>query len=67
MFSLQPTTTIAVQKFSEDIDLTKSAGLDNLTGKFLRDGTSVLAAPISNLSNLLISLSVFPDDCKIAK
>ena len=66
-FSLQAATTSAVQKLSEDINLSKSAGLDNLTGKFLRDGASVLAVPISDLCNLSISSSVFPDDCKIAK
>ena len=66
-FSLQATTTSTVQKLLEDINPSKSAGLDNLTGKFLRDGASVLAAPIFDLCNLSISLSVFPDDCKIAK
>ena len=66
-FSLQATTTSAVQKLLEDINPSKSAGLDNLTGKFFRDGASVLAAPISDLCSLLISLSVFPYDCKIAK
>ena len=66
-FSLQPTTTSTVQKLLEDINPTKSAGLDNPTGKLLRDGASVLAASISDLWNLSISLSVFPDDCKIAK
>ena len=66
-FSLQATTTSTVQKLLEHINPSKSAGLDNLTGKFLRDGASVLAAPISDLCNLSISLSVFPDACKIAK
>ena len=55
-----------MQKLLEDINPSKSAGLENLTDKFLRDGASVLAAPISDLCNLSISLSVFPDDCKIA-
>ena len=67
MFSLQATTTSAVQKLSEDINPTKSARFDNLIGKFLRDGASVLGAPISDLCNLSISLSIIPDDCKIAK
>ena len=66
-FSLQAATTSAVQKLLEDINPSKSVGLDNLTGKLLTDGASVLAAPISDLCNLSISLSVFPDDCKIAK
>ena len=56
-----------MQKLSEDMNPSKSVGLDNLTGKFVRDGASVLAAPISDLCNLSISLSIFPDDCKIAK
>ena len=66
-FSLQAASTSAAQKLLEDINPSESAGLDNLTGKFLRGGASVLAAPISCLCNLSISLSVFPDDCKIAK
>ena len=66
-FSLQATTTSAVQKLLRNIYPSESSGLDNLTGKFFRDGASVLAAPISDLCNLSISLSVFPDDCKIAK
>ena len=66
-FSLKATSTSAVQQLLEDINPSKSAGLDNLIGKFLRDGASVLAAPISDLCNLSISLSTFPDDCKIAK
>ena len=45
----------------------KSAGIDNLTGKFLKEGAPVLASPITDLVNLSISLSLFPDDCKIAK
>ena len=66
-FSLQATTTSDVQKLLEDINRTQSTGLDNLTGKFLRDGASVLAAPVTELCKLSISLSVIPDDCKIAK
>ena len=46
---------------------TKSPGTDNLTGKFLKEGEQELAKPITELINLSISLSSFPDDCKIAK
>ena len=45
----------------------KAAGIDKLNGKFLKDGTSSLAAPIAQLCNLSISLSTFPEQCKIAK
>ena len=43
---------------------TKSSSIDNLGRKFLREG---LAKPITELINLSISLSSFPDACKIGK
>ena len=42
-------------------------GLDNLSGKFLKDGTTVLAKPISQICNLSIKYSIFLSYCKIAK
>ena len=45
----------------------KAAGIDNLSGKFLKDGANILAKPISELCNLLIKYSVFPKYCQIAK
>ena len=56
-----------VLKLLQDLDENKSAGLDNLSGKFLKDGGTVLAKPISQVCNLFIKYSVFPCDCKIAK
>ena len=46
---------------------TKAAGIDGLGGKFLKDGIPILALPLAQICNLSISLSVFPDKCKIAK
>ena len=40
---------------------------DILAGKFLKDGAQILATPVSELCNLSISLSLFPEDCKQAK
>ena len=45
----------------------KAAGIDNLSGKFLKDGAHILARPISQLCNLSIKLDSFPRSCKIAK
>ena len=45
----------------------KAVGIDNLSGKFLKDGAHVLARPISQLCNLSIKLNSFPRSCKIAK
>ena len=66
-FSFRPTNHADILKLLEDVKTSKSAGIDNLAGKFLKEGASVLASPITDLCNLSISLSSFPDDCKIAK
>ena len=57
----------AVLKLVQDLDENKAAGLDNLRGKLLKDGATVLAKPISQICNLSIKYSIFPTDCKIAK
>ena len=45
----------------------KAGGMDNLPGKFLKDGADILARPISQLCNLSINLNSFSRSCKIAK
>ena len=45
----------------------KAAGIDNLSGKFLKGNADVLARPISKLCNLSIKLNLFPGSCKVAK
>ena len=66
-FSFAPVAPATILKLLKQLNPAKSAGLDNLTGKFLKEGAPVLASPITDLVNLSISLSLFPDDCKIAK
>ena len=66
-FSFRPTTQASVLKLLEEVNPSKTAGIDNLAGKFLKEGAPALASPITDLCNLSISLSSFPDDCKIAK
>ena len=51
----------------EKINPNKSVGIDNLGGRFLRDGAKVLAKSITELFNLSIEKSTFPDACKLAK
>ena len=45
----------------------KAAGIDYVSGRFLKDGADVLATPITQICNLSIKLSHFPKDCKLAK
>ena len=48
----------------QDLDENKAAGLDNLSGKFLKDGATVLAKPISQICNLSIKYSIFLSNSK---
>ena len=66
-FSFNNTTELIVLKLLKEIEPSKSAGVDNINGKFLKDGASILANPITKLFNLSIKLSEFPELCKIAK
>ena len=43
-----------VLKPLQDLDEHKTAGLDNLSGQFLKDRATVLAKPISQICNLSI-------------
>ena len=49
------------------MNIDKAAGIDNLSGKFLKDEANILAKPISELLNLSLKYSLFPTDCQIAK
>ena len=66
-FSFAPVAPATILKLLKQLNPAKSPGIDNLTGKFLKEGAPVLASPITDLVNLSISLSLFPDDYKIAK
>ena len=56
-----------VMKILLELNPDKAAGIDNISGKFLKDGAEALAKPVSYICNLSIKLSTFPSDCKIAK
>ena len=45
----------------------KAAGIDGLSDTFLKDGAKILSKPITALINLSISVSAFPESCKVAK
>ena len=56
-----------VRKYLINLSPNKASGIDNVSGKFLKDGADVLALPISQPCNFSISLSTFPQHGKIAK
>ena len=47
--------------------VSKAAGINNLSGCFVKDGAKVLSKTISDLCNLLITSEKFPAPCKVAK
>ena len=66
-FHLTYITEIDIEKILRSTNVRKAAGIDDLSGRFLKDGSRVLSKPISELCNLSIKLGSFPDSCKIAK
>ena len=66
-FSLAPTSPENVLKLLEEINPSKATGLDNIAGKFIKDGATVLTGPITELCNLSILLSTFNDGCEQAE
>ena len=66
-FQLLGTSPEKISSILKGLNPSKAAGIDNLSGKFLKDGTHVLARSISQLCNLSIKLNSFPRSCKIAK
>ena len=66
-FQLKPTTEDIVLELLKNIDISEAAGVDNLPGRFLKDGAVVLAKPVTEICNLSIKSKIFPDPCKLAK
>ena len=56
-----------ISDFLKELKTNKATGIDNLSGRFLKDKSKVLATPIAEICSLFIKLSTVPDECKIAK
>ena len=65
-FCLSKTCEEKVLKIMKNIESSKAASVDKLSGRFLKDDTNILGKPISALCNLSISQSL-PSACKVAK
>ena len=64
---MKPTTEDIVLKLLKNIDISKEAGVDNLPGRFLKDGAVILGKPVTEICNLSIKSNIFGDPCKLAK
>ena len=65
--TFQTIQTKCISDLLKNCDTNKAAGIDNLSGGFLKDGADILTIPITQLYNLFIKFSHFPKDCKVAK
>ena len=64
---MNDTSEEKVFKIMQNIVILEAAGMNNLSGKYLKDGTEVLAIPLSEICNLSITSRTFPNTCKVAK
>ena len=67
IFNLHEVDQAFVLKMLAKTNAHKAPGIDKLQGIFIKDGAELLAAPLTQLINLSISTSTFPDPFKIAK
>ena len=51
----------------KELKTSKTTEIGNLSGRFLKDGSKVLATPTVQICNLSIKLSMIPDECKITR
>ena len=63
-FKLDSTTKVYLFNMLKNVEVTKSAGIDQISGKFLKNGVWILEKTISELCNLSMTLGSFPDDWK---
>ena len=66
-FKLDSITECYLFNVLKNVEVTKAAGLDQISEKLLKDGARILAKLIGELCNLSMALGSFPDASKIAK
>ena len=58
-FQFSKVNVTTVTTILENIDPSKTAGFDNIGGKFVKDGLQGIATPITELCNLSIKHCIF--------
>ena len=66
-FNLTYTAEIDIGNILRSTNVHKAAGINDLSGRVLKDRLRVLSKPVSELCKLSIKLGSFSDSCKIAK
>ena len=58
---------LEVENMLRSLDISKSAGEDKISGKFLRDAAEVIPSPLTHIMNLSLKSATVPDDFKLAR
>ena len=66
-FKLDSVIEVYLFNVLKKLEVTKAAGLTQISGISLKDGARILTKPISELCNLSMALGSFRDGCKIAE
>ena len=56
---MESATEVSLFNMLKNVEVRKAAGIDQISGKYLKDGVRVLAKPISKLCNLSMTLRSF--------
>ena len=56
-----------ISNLLQNCDINKAVGIDNLSGRFLKDGADILTMPTMQIFSISIKLSHFQKDCKVAR
>ena len=66
-FHLTKVSENTISDFLKELKTNKATGFDNLSGRFLKDGSKVLATPIAQICYISIKFSTVPHEYKNAK
>ena len=66
-FNLASVSKNSILPILKSTQVSNAAGLDSVSGRFLKDGAKFLAKSISDLCNLSSNSEKFPGLCKVAK
>ena len=63
---MKQTTEDVILELSKIIEISMAAGIDNVHGRFLKDGSVILAKPVTKIC-FDIKSRIFPNPCKLTK
>ena len=66
-FSFDQVSEKTISDFLKELKTNNATGIDNLSGRFLKEGTKLLTTPTVEICHLSIKLFTVPDECKIAQ